>query len=134
MFALIIPLKIVLPNSSSKKLINTLKPHNLMYLYSIIVFLAICYGFGYLATFFVKNSEHFFERHLMRIGIGLGTFVSVGYLLNLLHIPLDYRVFFGVITAGAFTAFAHRYRKHKTFFLEKPTFNINIYTVGMIVL
>src|SRR3989338_4300388 len=134
MFALIIPLKIVLPNSSSKKLINTLKPHNLMYLYSIIVFLAICYGFGYLATFFVKNSEHFFERHLMRIGIGLGTFVTVGYLLNLLHIPLDYRIFLGIIAALALIIFAHRYWRHNTLLLEKPSFNINIYTIGMLIL
>ncbi len=105
-----------------------------MYPLSIIIFFILCYGFGYLITFFVKNSEHFFERHLMRIGIGLGTFVAVGYLLNLVRIPLDYRVFLGIILVGTCGVFGHRYWKHKTLFLHKQPFNINFYVVGMLIL
>ena len=105
-----------------------------MYPLSIIIFLILCYGFGYLATFFLKNSEHFFERHLMRLGVGLGAWIAVGYFLNLLRIPLDYKIFLFIIFISGLAIFANRYWKHKTLFLAKPTFNINIYVIGMLIL
>jgi hypothetical protein len=60
---------------------------------TIIFFFIYTVGLGFTATFFLKNSDNFLERNLMRIGIGLGFFVVLGTLLSLLHIPLDYRIF-----------------------------------------
>jgi hypothetical protein len=70
----------------------------------------------------------------MRIGVGLGTFVAFGYLLNLLHIPLEYRIFLVLILVGIGVVFFYQYWKHKLLPIKKPTFNINIYTVGMLIL
>jgi hypothetical protein len=39
------------------------------------------------------NSKYFFERNLIRIGLGLGFFIVISVTLNLLNIPLDWRIF-----------------------------------------
>jgi len=67
-----------------------------MALLSILVFFAITFCLGYSATRFVNESEIFLERALTRIGIGLGAFIVLGLLLNLLRIPLDWRVFLSI--------------------------------------
>jgi len=62
-----------------------------------IIFFFICtYGLGFTITSFVKNSENFLERNIMRIGIGICAFIVVGLFLNLFHIPLDWRIFLGL--------------------------------------
>ena len=63
---------------------------------SILIFFAITFGFGLAITRFARESENFLERNLMRIGIGLGAFISLGLLLNLIKIPLDYRIFLAI--------------------------------------
>lgn len=63
---------------------------------SILIFFAITLGLGLAATGFAKGPENFLERNLMRIGIGLGAFISLGLLLNLIKIPLDYRIFLAI--------------------------------------
>lgn len=63
----------------------------MMSILTIVLFFVYCWGFGYSLTFFLKNSEDFFERNLMRIGIGLMVFSVVGVILNLLHIPIDWK-------------------------------------------
>ena len=105
-----------------------------MYWYSLFIFLVLTYGFGYLLTFFVKNSESFFERHLMRMGIGLGGLITVGLLLNILRIPLDHRILLGIMGLGLIAVLGYRYWKKKTFFTSKPSFNINPYIIGMLML
>ena len=60
---------------------------------TIILFFVYTWGLGFTATKFLKNSENALERNIMRIGIGLGVFVVLAVLLNLLHIPLDWKVF-----------------------------------------
>ena len=59
---------------------------------TIILFFIYTWGFGYTATFFFKNSENFLERNLMRIGIGIAGLVVASLLLNLLHIPIDWKI------------------------------------------
>ncbi len=105
-----------------------------MYPLSIIVFLALCYGLGYLLTFSAKNSESFLERHLMRLGIGLGGLVSLGYLLNLLHVPIDYRIFLTITLTGIIMAFGFRLWKTKKLLAVPISFNINPYIIGMLIL
>ncbi len=60
---------------------------------SVILFFLYTYCFGFSITKLLKNSEDFFEKTFMRIGIGLGVFVVVGIILNALNIPLDWRIF-----------------------------------------
>jgi len=60
---------------------------------TIILFFIYTWGLGFAITSFVKNSENFFERNLMRIGIGLGVIPILGVFLNLIHIPLHWIVF-----------------------------------------
>ncbi len=60
---------------------------------SVILFFLYCYGFGYTISRFVKNSEDFFERHVMRLGFGLGVFLVIAMVLNAVGIPLDFRIF-----------------------------------------
>ena len=84
-----------------------------MYWSSLLFFIAACYGLGYLATFFVRDAEDSLERHLMRFGTGLGVFVVLGYLLNLLNVPLDYRIFLAIIALGILAVLGHRYWKHR---------------------
>jgi len=64
-----------------------------MSILTIILFFVYTWGFGFSITFFLKNSENFLERNLIRVGIGLGVFSVVSNLLNLLHIPMDWRIF-----------------------------------------
>ncbi|MBR9706090.1 hypothetical protein GOV14_03585 [Candidatus Pacearchaeota archaeon] len=64
-----------------------------MSILTIILFFLYSWGFGFTITSFVKNSDNFLERNLMRIGIGLGVLPLLGVVLNLLHIPLDWRIF-----------------------------------------
>ncbi|MBU4493652.1 MAG: glycosyltransferase family 39 protein [Nanoarchaeota archaeon] len=60
---------------------------------TILLFFIYTWGLGFAITSFVKNSENFFERNLMRIGIGLGIIPILGVFLNLVHIPLHWIVF-----------------------------------------
>ncbi len=60
---------------------------------TILLFFIYTWGIGFALTSFVKNSENFFERNLMRIGIGLGVIPILGVFLNLVHIPLHWIVF-----------------------------------------
>ena len=63
---------------------------------SVLLFFVYAYGLGFLLSRFVKNSDNFFERTIMRLGFGLAGFVVLGILLNAAHIPLDWRIFLAV--------------------------------------
>jgi len=70
-----------------------------MDLFTIILFFVYTFGLGFTATSFLKNSPHLLERNFMRLGIGLSVFVILGMLLNLLRIPLDWKIFLVVSLA-----------------------------------
>lgn len=63
---------------------------------SVALFLVYAYGLGFSVSRFVRNSDSFFERHIMRLGFGLSAFVVLGVLLNAVHVPLDWRIFLTV--------------------------------------
>lgn len=71
--------------------------------FTIILFLAYAFGLGFTATFFVKNSENFLERNLIRLGIGLGVLPILGIFLSFLRIPLDWKIF--LVLSLAFPCF-----------------------------
>ena len=64
-----------------------------MSIITIVLFFIYSWGLGYSVSRFFKNSDNFFERNFMRIGIGLSTIPFLGLLLSFLHIPLDWRLF-----------------------------------------
>lgn len=60
---------------------------------TVILFLVYTYGLGFSLARIVIESENFLERNLMRIGIGLGSILVLGLILNISKIPLDWRLF-----------------------------------------
>ncbi len=60
---------------------------------AILLFFLYTWCFGYSVTRFLKNSEKFFERNLMNIGIGIGIFSILSVILNLFRIPLNWWLF-----------------------------------------
>ena len=100
-----------------------------MELFSIIFFLIVMYGFGSSASFIAKESDEFLERHLMRIGLGLGLMLTFGFLLNLIRIPLDWRIFLLAAVAVLAIKAIVDYRKKKLFDVK---FNFNIYALLML--
>lgn len=67
-----------------------------MYWFSIVYFFAATLSTGTLIDLFVKDWQaDWLEKLIMRFGVGLAAFSVEGVILNLLHIPLDYRVFLG---------------------------------------
>ncbi len=64
-----------------------------MQVITIILFFIYTWGLGFTLSSLVKNSENSLERNLMRIALGIGGVVVLGVLFNLLHIPLDWKVF-----------------------------------------
>lgn len=61
---------------------------------TILLFFIYTWGIGFTATKLLKlGQKNQLESHLMRIGIGLGIFPILGVLLNLLTIPLDWKIF-----------------------------------------
>jgi len=59
---------------------------------TILLFLFYCFGLGFTASFFLKNSENFLERNLMRFGFGLSLFPFLAIVLNIMRIPADWRI------------------------------------------
>jgi len=69
---------------------------------SILLFFVYTFCLGLITTLFVKNSDNFLERNLMRLGIGLAAFIVIGLVLNLLKIPLDWKIFLFLSIVSAF--------------------------------
>jgi len=99
-----------------------------MELFSIVFFLVVLYGFGSSVSFIAKESDDFLERNLMRLGIGLGVMLLFGFLLNVLKIPLDWRIFLGLGILILIAKSYFDYRKNKTII---PKFNLNFYSILM---
>jgi len=60
-------------------------------LFTIMYFFVVSYFLGFSATSFVKNSDNFLERNLMRIGIGFTLIPLVAVAINLVGIPIDWK-------------------------------------------
>ena len=64
-----------------------------MSIITIILFFVYTWGLGFAGTYFLKQSTNFFEKNIMRIGIGLGIFPILSIIMNFFHIPLDWKIF-----------------------------------------
>src|SRR3989338_3508788 len=69
--------------------------HQMAY-FSILLFFVYTFCLGFTITSFVKNSDNFLERNLMRIGIGLSLLPFLGLILNVAHIPIDWKIILGL--------------------------------------
>ncbi|MDD5086383.1 MAG: hypothetical protein PHV16_01395 [Candidatus Nanoarchaeia archaeon] len=97
-----------------------------MSLITIMLFFIYTFGLGFALTSFVKKPDDFFERNLMRIGIGLGTIPILGVLLNFLHIPLHWIIF--VLLSLAFPAYS-LFKKREALKTAKITIPKNIFKI-----
>src|SRR3989338_7717195 len=59
---------------------------------TILLFFVYTYCLGFTVSSFVKNSENFLERNLMRIGFGLSLLPFLGLVLSLFRIPIDWKI------------------------------------------
>ena len=105
-----------------------------MYPLSIIVFFVYCWGIGLGLGRFVKESEDPLEKNLMRIGIGLGAILSLGLILNLLKIPLDWRIFLLLSIIPIVLTIFKVFKTNKNIFGNLKNFKINIYPLLMLIL
>ena len=87
--------------------------------FTIFLFFIYTYGLGFTITSFVKNSENFLERSLMRIGIGLAVLPFLGIVLSFFKIPLDWRLFLALSIIYPAVYLAKNFKKLK--FEFKPT-------------
>ncbi len=60
---------------------------------TIILFFVYLLGLGFTATYFLRKPEHFGERLILYLAMGLGLFPIVSTILNFVHLPLDWKVF-----------------------------------------
>ncbi|MCP3682765.1 MAG: phospholipid carrier-dependent glycosyltransferase [bacterium] len=60
---------------------------------TVLLFFVYIWGLGVSATLFVKEAENQLERNLMRFGFGIALFIVLGLFLNLIHVPLDWKIF-----------------------------------------
>ena len=67
-----------------------------MSLLTLLLFFLYTWGLGFSATYYLKKPENFLERHIVNIALGLGIFPLLSVLFNLVHIPLDWKIFFVV--------------------------------------
>ncbi|MCK5214045.1 MAG: hypothetical protein KAR05_01670 [Candidatus Omnitrophica bacterium] len=59
---------------------------------TIILFFVYTFGLGYTLTSYIKKNS--FETFVLRVSIGLGALPVLGTVLNIIHIPLDWRIIF----------------------------------------
>jgi hypothetical protein len=67
-----------------------------MSIVTIALFFIYTYCLGFTISSFVKNSENFFERNLMRIGFGFSVLPFLALVLNIIKIPADWRIILGL--------------------------------------
>lgn len=60
---------------------------------SILYFLIVTLCLGYTLLKFAPQPGNFLERNLMRIGFGMAFFIVLGFLFNLMRVPLDWKIF-----------------------------------------
>jgi len=98
---------------------------------TILLFFVYCYGLGFTITSFVKNSENFLERNLMRVGFGLSLLPFLGLVLNIIKMPADWRIILVLSLIYPMYYLVRNYRKFKlTFKLTKT--NVSIFMLIVI--
>lgn len=96
------------------------------------------WGFGFTATKFIKNPDNFVERNLIRIGIGLAIIPLILVLLNLVYLPIDWKlILLFSMASPAYFIFKAKTKKKKIIkeeIFKKDKTHIFIYIVLFIAL
>ena len=95
---------------------------------TIILFFTYTWGLGFSATYWLKKTENLLERHFTNIGIGLGVFAVLSVLLNLLRIPLDWKIF---LVLSIIIPLYELYKKRKQ--LKAPELKITKSTLTLLI-
>ncbi len=104
-----------------------------MSLITVILFFVYTWGLGFSITYFIKNPENFFERNIMRIGIGLGVSIFLIALLGILKIPIDWKILLVLsIIIPLYGLYKNIRNKNLKFDLKLTKTNISIF--GAIIL
>ncbi len=103
-----------------------------MYFLSLFWFLFCSYGIGAGLLSIVREPDDFIERNLMRFGIGLASLLTIGFILNILRIPLDYRVFIGLAVLLLAIKIWLKTKSKQLWNFEG--FKLNFYTIGMLLI
>ena len=80
-------------------------------LLSILYFFVLAIGLGFLIDLIIKDwKADFLEKLVIRLGTGIAIVPVLGIVLNVLHIPLDWKIFlaFSIITFSAALYFRKR--------------------------
>jgi len=91
-----------------------------MSIITILLFFVYTYGLGYSASFFFKNADDFYERQIMRIGIGLAVIPLIIVLLGLFHIPIAWKILLLLSVIGPLYG-AYNKIKSKSFKINAPS-------------
>ncbi|MBI2208871.1 hypothetical protein HYU50_05230 [Candidatus Woesearchaeota archaeon] len=107
---------------------------------TIALFFVYTFCLGFTASSFVKNSENFLERNLMRIGFGLSLLPFLALALNIIKIPADWRIILALSLAYPLYYLSRNYNKFNfsfkltktnlSIFLMLILFFINFYIYG----
>jgi len=99
---------------------------------SVVLFFVYAWGFGFALLKLLKAKEStFLERQLMRTGIGIAAVIITAMVMNLLNIPIDWKIF--LLLAIAYPVY-YVLRNYKTF-NPKPSIrksDINVLVVLLI--
>src|SRR3989338_995262 len=79
---------------------------------SILLFFVCSFSLGFTVSSFVKNSENFLERNLMRLCFGLSLLPFAAIILNAMKIPSDWRI---VLAISLVYPIYHSFRNFKKF-------------------
>ena len=92
---------------------------------TIVLFFVYTFGLGIVATSFVKNSDNFLERNLMRIGFGVAIVPFLGLILNLFRIPIDWRIILVLsLVYPLYYAIKHKFQLKPRFAITKTDLSI----------
>ena len=102
-----------------------------MNLLTITLFFIYTYCLGFTISSFVKNSENFLERNLMRIGFGLSLLPFLALALNIVKIPADWRIILILSLAYPLYYLFRNYNKFNFSFKLTKT-NLSIFAMLML--
>ncbi len=71
------------------------------------------FGFGLLKALKAKESSNFLERQIMRTGIGAGALILTAMILNIVNVPLDWKVFLALALLAPVVYLARNFKKLK---------------------
>ena len=92
-------------------------------LVTIVLFFVYLWGFGFSATYFLKQSEDWLERTIINGAVGLGILPIFSILLNFLQVPLDWKIFLAASMALPLYVLMKKSIKGE---LKRPSFELKL--------